>query len=286
MLIFENQLNNHMEFPVEAFIQDNSIQEVSVPEHWHECFELLYILEGEALQRVNANTFEVKSGDFLFLYNGDIHATYCSNNVKTRIFVLKFMPSVIHSDFLNTYGSKYLIPFLSPDYSISHLTDVQKSIIQKLFSQIESEIVTENSGYQLFVRGYILQLLGFLTREEIVLPFINSHTYAENKNLESILAYIETNFNKDLNLGDISMISNMNYSYTSRYFKQITGKNFKQYLDYVRIAEVNRLLFETDHAITEIANFCGFSSSQALCRTYKRLMGISPSKMRNQPIQN
>ncbi|HBY73035.1 MAG TPA: hypothetical protein DEG06_12415, partial [Lachnospiraceae bacterium] len=204
MLIFENQLNNHMEFPVEAFIQDNSIQEVSVPEHWHECFELLYILEGEALQRVNANTFEVKSGDFLFLYNGDIHATYCSNNVKTRIFVLKFMPSVIHSDFLNTYGSKYLIPFLSPDYSISHLTDVQKSIIQKLFSQIESEIVTENSGYQLFVRGYILQLLGFLTREEIVLPFINSHTYAENKNLESILAYIETNFNKDLNLGDIS----------------------------------------------------------------------------------
>ncbi|MDD6237687.1 MAG: hypothetical protein PUB00_09965 [Clostridiales bacterium] len=39
----EKILTEHDDFPVEIFIQDNQKRHIVSPEHWHICYEILYV---------------------------------------------------------------------------------------------------------------------------------------------------------------------------------------------------------------------------------------------------
>lgn len=280
MADFENNINDGMEFPVEVLIQDNLHENVIVAEHWHTCFELLYILKGSALQKVNTKTYTVNQGDFIFLRNGDIHSTICTPEIHTKICVLKFMPSLLYSKYTNATNTKYLTAFLNQQLALPLLTPAQRKVFEHFFSAIEQEVKKQNTGYDFYIKGYILQLMGYLEREQIIMPYKSPLQLKDRMQIEKILQYIEKNYWENLNLQEIAHFSNMNYSYTSRYFKKSTGRNFKEYLDFVRVQEANRLLIETDQSITEIASLCGFSCPQSMSRTYSRLMGGVPSAIR------
>ena len=55
----EELLRQSSLFPVEIFISDNLIETVQVNSHWHECIEILFILEGTAEQQVKDRYFHV-----------------------------------------------------------------------------------------------------------------------------------------------------------------------------------------------------------------------------------
>ena len=73
----ENILTEHLNFPVDIFIQDNMKSGISVDPHWHDCIEILYMLEGTAIQEINHKDFLIKKNDLIVLNEGDIHGTQC-----------------------------------------------------------------------------------------------------------------------------------------------------------------------------------------------------------------
>lgn len=99
---------------------------------------------------------------------------------------------------------------------------------------------------------------------------------AEYQALLPVLRFIEKNYATDITLHQISEMLHLNYTYTSRFFKKIVGKSFKQYLDYIRISEAEKLLLNSRDYIYIIAAKCGFSSQQTFVRTFKRIRGYSP----------
>lgn len=282
MAVFENEIYENMDFPVEVFVQDTARKDVLVWEHWHNYFEFLYVERGGARHIINGKNYHVGADRLVILRNGDIHGIICDQGVHTRIYVVKFIPSMIHPKYRNQYQSKYLPAFMTRAEPVPELTAGQAEELKLRFIRMEEEMESRSPGYEYMVRGYILQFIGYLIRENII-SFAAEIGYGkEHENIGYILKYIEENYASEINLSEIADSLHMNYFYASKYFKKLTGKNFKQFLDFVRVSEANRQLVETDKSITEISSRCGFSCPQAMSRTYRRVMGNSPSIIRKE----
>lgn len=285
MADFERQLHEGMEVPVEVFIRDTQGGELLVEEHWHDCLEFHFILEGSAEQIVNGNHYISGEGSLTVILGGDIHATRCKKGRRTRILVLKFMPSLFdrgcaggREGYGNSCdGRPYSL--LNNRKIVPELTRAQREYLDILLKGIVREMEEKQEGYQLMMKGKIFLLMGYLQREGILEPY-RSRRQAGQSDMERILRFMEENYDQDISLREVADNLHMNYSYASRYFKKNTGRNFKEYLDFIRVSEANRLLAEGRRSITEISIRCGFNGPQAMNRVYGKVTGLSPSGMR------
>jgi len=116
---------------------------------------------------------------------------------------------------------------------------------------------------------------------------INSR-FDSSKNQQKIkqaIAYIQENFDRDLNMAVVSNHISMNYSLFSYLFKEYTGSNFVNYLKAIRMEEAKRLLAETDLRIIEISAKIGYDNEKHFMKIFKASCGVSPSEYRKN-VQN
>ena len=94
-----------------------------------------------------------------------------------------------------------------------------------------------------------------------------------------MLNFIHTNYTKDISLLDLAEHLNMSRNYVSTLFKELIGKNFKDYLSEYRVEKVCELITEKKGKIKLLdvaaAVGCNASSLQRLFSHYK---GMSPSE--------
>lgn len=104
-----------------------------------------------------------------------------------------------------------------------------------------------------------------------------------NRNQQKIhqaIAYIQKNYNQDLNMAVVSNYISMNYSLFSLLFKQHTGTNFVTYLKEIRIGEAKKLLVDTDMRIIEISQKVGYDNEKNFMKVFKNTCGVSPTEYR------
>lgn len=278
----ENLIHNSLSFPVDIFIQDNLIKNIVVDSHWHDCYEILFMLEGEALQQVNDKTFKVVKDDIVILKEGDIHSTYTEPFEKTRILVIKFLPNVIENCYSSLFESKYILTFVNnSSSSINHIinTDNNYSKMHNIMMGLYEEFLHKENGYEIFIKGYLYQLIAILTRSKII-DSISSYKDNELQKLDKLFKYIETHYKENIDLKMAAGILNLSYSYFSRYFKRITGRTFKEYLDFVRICEAEKLILSKNVNISQAAYEVGFSNVSSFNRVFKRVRKYPPSNIK------
>ena len=174
---------------------------------------MLYFITGEAEQHLNGKSFIAHDGDLILIRSGDIHATYCEPQEDCRILVQKFLPSIVDPGFLKLETSRYLYAFLNYS-SVSDIRNFDCDRLDELKSvllDIFKEYTNKERAFEIRIRGFIYEFVALLVRYDLIsLP---DHSVSA-KDLDRIGA----------------VIVNMNYSYVSRYFKKVTGRNFKEYL--------------------------------------------------------
>jgi len=98
--------------------------------------------------------------------------------------------------------------------------------------------------------------------------------------MQQAIAYIQENYNKDLNMAVVSNYISMNYSVFSFEFKNYAGVNFVTYLKELRMKEAKKLLEETDKKIIEISQMVGYENEKHFMKLFKSICGVSPSEYR------
>ena len=222
---------------------------------------MLYFITGEAEQHLNGKSFIAHDGDLVLIRSSDIHATYCEPQEDCRILVLKFLPSIVDPGFLKLETSRYLYAFLNYS-SVSDIRNLDCDRLDELKSvllDIFKEYTNKERAFEIRIRGFIYEFVALLVRYDLIsLP----DPSVSAKDLDRIGA----------------VIVNMNYSYVSRYFKKVTGRNFKEYLDYIRVCEAEKLIMQRGRFMYEIAEQCGFASIQSFNRTYRRIRDCAPGR--------
>lgn len=89
---------------------------------------------------------------------------------------------------------------------------------------------------------------------------------------------------ESLSIKDISEHVFLSSSYICTLFKNETGQTLNQYLTDFRIDKAKKLLIDPRYKITDISARVGYSDGNYFGKTFKKLVGMSPSEYREQEL--
>ncbi|UII57355.1 helix-turn-helix domain-containing protein [Cytobacillus spongiae] len=92
--------------------------------------------------------------------------------------------------------------------------------------------------------------------------------------------FISRNCTDDLSIKKVADQINLSVPYFSRIFKQETGRNFVEYVTFVRMQRAVWLLRHTDHTIEWIAEELGYNTPNYFSGTFKKYVSLSPREYR------
>ncbi len=92
--------------------------------------------------------------------------------------------------------------------------------------------------------------------------------------------YIETHYQENITIDDISGALFISGTYLSQSFKSMMGTSVMQYLISYRVERAKKLLEETDHMIYYVAEKVGFRDVRHFSKTFKKCTGYTPMEYR------
>lgn len=120
-----------------------------------------------------------------------------------------------------------------------------------------------------------------LSELHAVLELIRSHSV--NKTywiVEKAMKYVAEHYNEDVKASEVAEWLNITPNHFSYIFKQNTGKNFKEYINDVRITQAQRLLASTNDKVFEIADQVGYKEYKYFVSVFKAVTGMTPKEYR------
>ena len=95
--------------------------------------------------------------------------------------------------------------------------------------------------------------------------------------VKSAMQYINDHYTEKIGLDELAAHIGISKCHLSREFKRIAGQTVLEYVNVLRCRRADALLSE-GKSVTEAAIDSGFENLSYFSRTYKRFIGVSPSK--------
>ncbi|MEK4239959.1 response regulator transcription factor [Paenibacillus sp. FSL H7-0714] len=116
----------------------------------------------------------------------------------------------------------------------------------------------------------------------IELADIKSEKMIYSREVSGIVNYINTNYMKDISLGEAAQKVNKSPGYISGLFKKEMDMSFTEYLIWVRINKAKELLASTYLKLYQISENVGFTDYSYFSRAFKKQTGTRPQYYRDQ----
>lgn len=284
--LFENVKNSGSFY--ECFILGSRYENFPIAAHWHYYAETLLFTEGEGHILLNGEPVIANTGDVLFINSRDIHSI--SSSCDTTYTVLKFSMEMFNDPFSNVFATKYILPFNKQIPTKHKLFKTGTKINEKLVALITNIYETSDSepkpyAYEFSIRGDICKLLSVILRswnENGIDYSINSFLKdIQIQKLEKAFIYLKNHYMNKISAKELASVCNMSFSYFSRQFKKVTEKSVTDYVNYLRVAEAERLLLTEDLSITEVSERAGFSDANYFIKRFKALKSMTPHQFKN-----
>ena len=158
------------------------------------------------------------------------------------------------------------------------LTIDNKEIIKYTFTTVmNAEKETNDTYSKAFIENSLFNII-LLAMRHGTKKTLNQGEYFGQ--MQNAIRYINEHYAENITLSSVARILLMEETYFSKKFKQLTGLGFKEFLIQTRIKKAEELLAVTRLEIGEIAEKCGFSSSNYFGDAFKKINGISPRQYR------
>ena len=130
-------------------------------------------------------------------------------------------------------------------------------------------------------------------RNGTVIGLVTSHYRVRSKEsapnwydaIKDAIEYVSENYAADLSVADLARRANLSESQFTRIFRRQTETSPAQYIVQTRINAARTLLETTDKLLTDIAAETGFYDHAHFVKTFKRIVGTTPSRYRKQHWQ-
>jgi AraC family transcriptional regulator len=100
--------------------------------------------------------------------------------------------------------------------------------------------------------------------------------------IDRVLTAIESRYtDPDLRLVHLAEVANVSVYHLSRMIKETTGSGFVQHVHARRTAAAHHLIAHSTLTVKEVAAAVGYNSATQLCRHFRRVYGITPSRQRS-----
>ena len=168
---------------------------------------------------------------------------------------------------------------------LDYLKHLMHALFKECSSETPSDLVTENLVREM-LELLCEQFRYYFYRKEPAGSYMlfrrSSSTAAmrHNKRAYEIVDYIYDNFFYRLRLTDVAAKYYLSPSHMSRYIKKVIGISFSEILTLARCEEAERLLFDTEKTVDEIAVEVGFVNRKHMAVNFRKWYGKTPTNWR------
>ena len=251
--------------------------------HYHDYYEIYYLLAGDRYYFVKDKTYHIKSGSFVLIKPYDIHSTSKANENGYERYLISFRKKFLEDFLKGTDGEILLTSFINGG-NVATFSEEDRVVVENILSVMLTEYQRKEPGYLQFLKASLMQLLLIVARYGADRASnkvgITDYFNPTHKTVSTVAAYINNHYSEDITLNSISNRFFISPCYFSRIFKETTGFSFVEYLNGVRLKEAQGLLAKTDKSVSEIGERVGYKINTHFGRVFKSSIGISPSLYR------
>lgn len=210
-----------------------------------------------------------------YIFNNDISFLIESKNMEKVLKNLKEKHLQEEKNGQSIKNKKYDLIIWNAIYTKEIIKNgVSKSALHPLYNKFYDKI-------QSITKLEELQELEISMANSYFYILINDIQVTDNFTINKMLQYIHVNIENYLSLDKLSRDLNISAGYASNCFKKYMGISVMRYVQKTKIDRAKNLLLSTNKSILYIGILLGFYDQSHFSRTFKSIVGISPTVYRN-----
>ena len=238
----------------------------SCPSNWHSNIEILVITRGVGAIQYGKRRFPLSEGNIVIVNSGILHRLYSDGGIDYNF-------TIIDDDFCRENGI---------DTALIHFDECfrdegTKTLFEKCIECMRHYSYEQSPTAAAKLRLAMLTLLIDVAERHSVPEVMNSDAASPSElYVKRAIEYVNDNYTRKIALDDVAALCGITKFHLAREFKRMTGQPLFAYLNTLRCKHAQTVLDE-GKTVTEAALESGFESLSYFSRTYKKLMGVSPS---------
>ena len=238
-------------------------ENLHVPVHWHDYFEIEYIISGNGDYIIDGKKYDIIPGMIFFMSPINTHTVIARH---LECINISFSENICDSEILSQINFMSMV-------TAYNLKNDDRSFIKTTALELADNI-NDKIYSRILLNSIVAKLNKILPSEsELVNDFSVS---------KKAVLYIINNFKRSILLEDVAEYVNLTPQYFSMLFKKETGRGVKEYLDLLRFEYAKKLILFSDMTMQEIASESGFSCYENFMRRFKKRYGKSPGSFRKE----
>lgn len=261
--------------------------------HYHQHIEILYCLEGTFSVFIGGDHHDFHQGDLVVVNAMEAHAIVAHSKAYGAYEVIRFDPEFLYTSLHAIFEARYILPFTVHYAKHQRLfkgAELEGTLVPYWLLEIVSESQERAYGFELAIKNHLGSIFLWMLRrwhqQGAEVTTTSTVTAATITRLKSALDYVSNHWDEPLRLEAMARRCNMSTSYFSRIFKQVIGRSFSDYINFVRLSRAQQLLMSTEGSITEVALACGFSTASYFIDCFKSHYRQTPLQFRKQMMSS
>lgn len=252
------------------FILNSNIKRTALiyskEKNWHEDLEIQLCECGEGSVLLNGEKYKFSQGDIAVVNSNVIHYTSTEGSITYTCLI-------ISSDFCRSMGIDCENIEFSPHFKNNKITS--------FFSELKSEYSKQNTLCRTArLIEILLKILIEISQNHSKIKSLPLSDKKAFKSVKATIKYVRQNFQKKITLDEISKEVFTDKYALCRNFKRLTGQTIMEFTNNYR-CQMAMDYITNGYTIAEAATLCGFENLSFFTKTFKKYMGVLPSKYKN-----
>lgn len=277
----ETKSHGHGNFPFNIYLCSIPLDFATVPTHWHNEMEIIYIKKGSGVIAVDLISFCVSQGDIVVVPPGHLHSIQQLANHLMEYENIIFQVSMLMAPKGDLCTEDFFLPLIQGKIQFNYhypADSFQHHGLSECLDSIDEICKSFPPGYQLAVKG---QLFIFFYHLRFCMQ---NHPHSQNAKsldrLKEILKYVETNYQEKISIANAAAICSFSQPHFMKFFKKHMAVSFTDYLNDYRLTIAARLLISSEDTVANIAVDTGFDNLSYFHRIFKRKYQCTPMEFR------
>ncbi len=290
--IQERKTHGELIFPFNIYPCSIPVDFASVPLHWHNDMEIIYVKKGRGVIDLDLTPHPARAGDILLVPPGHLHAIRRDSGGYMEYENIIFQLSLLMNAQADFCSAHYFAPLLQGRIPLMPHVTADHPLHPRLSGCLDeidafSALGTPLSTLAIKARLFDLFHLLFSCLEETAPVPAPKPSVRSLELVKLLLKYVEEHYQERLTIEKMAGVCGFSPSHFMKFFRQTMGVSFIGYLNDYRLTMAARLLLASTDTIVAVASECGFENLSYFNRIFKRKYKVTPSQYRkNSPAIN
>lgn len=258
----------------------------SSPGESHDFWEMVYADKGNIICSADKNTLLLKQGELLFHKPNEFHKLSADGKNAPNVFIISFD---CKSEAIRYFENKKIQLDAQLKKYIYMIVNESRKTFDIPFSDpnlTKLRLLTSPTlGGQQLIKNYleilIINILRNATETKEGNTVFIKECDLDNKLIKDILSFLKNNVYGKITIDDICKKFGYGRSQIFKQFKKNINKSVMEYYTFIKIEQAKQLLREKNYSVKQISDMLCFDTPNYFSKTFKRIVGDSPTQYIN-----